>query len=485
MINIGLSHVRHPNLGIDFFSAGQSDADEENDPVSRWLTGWRLGLLFLCHSILGLALRSVPAGASVYSTVVLITAVSLALFSRRIAWIVWAMGYIAGADVLWRMCESALPYESAKYGICILTIITLVRMHRYALPRLAICYLVLLLPGLMVAYNSLSGEGLRAGLSFNFSGPLSLCFAICFFANISLTREEWKIALLAVISPIMGIITIAAHGVFTNPDIQFATESVHDASGGFGPNQVSAILGLGALLAVHYVMNSKNIFKQIVLLGVAVVFIMQAAFTFSRGGVIAAFLALLPAVFFRIRTAGNRAGPVAWVLVLLAICGFVIYPFVDNYTGGALTARYSVKDLNGREELMMADYHIWATSPVFGVGVGGSPYAHYALYGRPIATHNEFTRLLAEHGILGVAASALVLLMAVLVFLRAPTLEEKAYVSSFALWSVLFSGSNGMRIAAAGFIFGLSFVRLKQLRLIWSEPGQHSPLRLEPPWPRS
>lgn len=462
MIETGVSKVRHPYLEVSSFPAERNGAAERSgDPVARWLTGWRLGAILVCHSILGLALRSVPGAATAYSAAVIAAAVALALFGTRTAWIVWAMGYIVGADVLWRMSETALPYESAKYSICILTTIALVRMRRYSLPRLAVSYLALLAPGVLVAYTMLSGEGLRAGLSFNFSGPLSLCFAVCFFANISLTREEWKIALLSVIAPIMGIITIAAHGVFTNPDIQFATESVHDASGGFGPNQVSAVLGLGALLAIHYVMNSTNVIKQLLLLGVAVVFIMQAAFTFSRGGVIAAFLALLPAVFFRVRTTGKRAGPLVWVLALLAICGFVIYPFVDNYTGGALTARYSVKDLNGREELMMADYHIWETSPTFGVGIGGSPYAHYALYGRPIATHSEFTRLLAEHGVFGIAAGGLILLMAALVFLRAPTLEEKTYVSSFALWSIMFSGSNGMRIAAAGFIFGLAFVRLK------------------------
>lgn len=484
MINTGVSHVRQPSLGVGAFPVDWTGAgDEANNSLARWLTVRRLAVLLICHSILGLVLRNVPGLGTAYAAAVLGTAVCIALFAKRAAWIVWAMGYITGADVLWRMCETAMPYEGAKYGICVLAVISLARMRRYWLSQIAIAYLVLMLPAIAISYNTLSVEGFRAGISFNFSGPLSLCSAVCFFTNVSLTVQEWKIALLSVIAPIMAIITIAAHGVFTNPHIHFATESVHGASGGFGPNQVSAVLGLGALLAVHYVMSSENLGQRIVVLTVATVFLMQAAFTFSRGGVIAAFLALLPAVYYRIRSSRKRAGPIISILALLAVCAFVIYPFVDNYTGGALTARYSVKDLNGREELMMADYRIWETNPVFGVGIGGSPRAHYELFGVPIATHNEFTRLLAEHGIFGVAAGGLVILMAALAFLRAPTAEERAYVSSFLLWSILFSGSNGMRIAAAGFIFGLAFVRLKRSRQILPGPGQ--PSLPEPLWRRS
>jgi len=373
------------------------------------------------------------------------------------------MAYIVGAEVLWRMNESVLPYESSKYAVALISVITLVRIRKYTIPKTAAIYFLLLLPALFVSYGTLSGEALRAGISFNFSGPLSLFAAVCFFANITLLPEEWKVLLLAALAPMMGITTIAARGTFLNPDIQFATESVHDASGGFGPNQVSAVLGVGALLAIHYVLNSQNRRKQWVLILVALFFIMQAALTFSRGGLVAAVLALAPVVFFKMRESRERGRLLIWGAILLAFCGLVLYPLLDGYTAGALTARYSIKDLNGREDLMAADVVIWGHNPVFGVGVGGSAFAHMALYGQPAATHNEFTRLLAEHGLFGLAAILVIALMAAGVVMKAPTLQEKSYASSFLLWSILFSGANSMRIAAAGFIFGLAFVRLKQL----------------------
>jgi len=372
-----------------------------------------------------------------------------------------------------------LPYESAKYAIALISAITLIRIKKYTIPKLAVVYFILLLPALLVSYSTLSQEALRAGISFNFSGPLSLFAAVCFFANITLNSEEWKILLLAVVAPMMGITTIAAHGTFLNPNIQFTTESVHAASGGFGPNQVSSVLGLGALLAVHYALSSQNRRKQTVLICVALYFIMQAALTFSRGGVIAAVLALAPVVFFKMRQSRERGRVLIWVGILAGFCGLVLYPLLDEYTGGALTTRYSIKDLNGREQLMAADLIIWESHPVFGVGVGGSAHAHMALYGQPAATHNEFTRLLAEHGLFGLGAIVAIALMALNVVIRAPTMLEKSYSSSFILWSILFSGANSMRIAAAGFLFGLAFVRLKDL---YRRPERITISHQDTPW---
>jgi len=438
-------------------------SDFEGCPLADRLTPALLVSILIGHALFGLLLDKVPLLSSVHCIGILLFGVGAAFFSKKIAPIAWLMAYIVGAEVLWRMTDSQMPYESAKYAVAVISAVTLIRIKNYAIPNTAVVYFLLLLPALIMSYGTLSREALRAGISFNFSGPLSLFAAVCFFANITLNSGEWKVLLLAVVAPMMGITTIAAHGTFLNPDIQFTTESVHKASGGFGPNQVSSVLGLGALLAAHYAMNSQNRRKQAVLICAALFFMMQATLTFSRGGVIAAVLALAPAVFFKLGQSRGRGRLLIWVAILAAFCGLVVYPLLDDYTGGALTVRYSIKDLNGREQLMAADLVIWESSPIFGVGVGGSAHAHMALYGQPAATHNEFTRLLAEHGLFGVGAILAMAMMAVSAFIQAPTAQEKSYVSSFILWSILFSGANSMRVAAAGFIFGLAFVRLKQL----------------------
>jgi len=427
------------------------------------LTPHLLALILIGHALLGLVMHRLSALANVHCGGTVLLGIGAAVFSKKIAPVAWIMGYIVGAEVLWRMSNSTLPYEISKYTITLMSIIALVRLKHYVIPKIAVSYFLLLLPALAVSYGTLSGEALRAGISFNLSGPVSLFATVCFFANVTLFPEEWKLLPLAIITPLAGITMIAAHGTFSNPDIQFGTESMHDASGGFGPNQVSAMLGLGALLAVHYVLNSKDRRKQLIVLCVAAFFIMQAVLTFSRGGVVAAAMALAPAVFFKMRQSRERGRLVVWVAILVGFCGLVLYPLLDEYTAGALTARYTLQDLSGREELMHADFIIWEQNRIFGVGVGGSAFAHLALYGRAAATHNEFTRLLAEHGMFGLAAILLIAAMAVSAVLRTTTVQEKSYASSFVLWSILFSGASSMRIAAAGFMFGIAFVRLKHL----------------------
>jgi len=218
-------------------------------------------------------------------------------------------------------------------------------------------------------------------------------------------------------------------------------------------------------LAVHYILNSRDRRHKLILFAITGLFIMQAALTFSRGGLIGAVLALAPAVFFKMRQANERGRSFVWIAVLAAFCGLVLYPLLDDFTEGALTARYTIQDLNGREGLMRADLIIWEHNSVFGVGVGGSTAAHRVLYGKRQPAHNEFTRLLAEHGLFGLAAILLIAVMAVSAVMKAPTIQERAYASSFILWSVLFCGANSMRVAAAGFMFGLAFVRLNNYRL--------------------
>jgi hypothetical protein len=52
--------------------------------------------------------------------------------------------------------------------------------------------------------------------------------------------------------PAVSIAALALFGILTNPDITFNTESNFATSGGFGPNQVSSMLGLGALSLLFF-----------------------------------------------------------------------------------------------------------------------------------------------------------------------------------------------------------------------------------------
>ena len=63
-----------------------------------------------------------------------------------------------------------------------------------------------------------------------------------------------------------------------------------------------------------------------------------------------------------------------------------------------------VSDTTGREDIARADLEVWFDNPVLGVGPGVAKEYRAATFGRAAAAHTEFTRLLAEHGILGLVA---------------------------------------------------------------------------------
>jgi hypothetical protein len=62
----------------------------------------------------------------------------------------------------------------------------------------------------------------------------------------------------------------------------------------------------------------------------------------------------------------------------------------------------------------------------------------------------------AEHGILGVAALVLLIVLGVKTFLQTRTLMARAFVVAMLIWMALFLAINAMRIAAPAFLLGLA-----------------------------
>src|SRR5690606_11953405 len=102
---------------------------------------------------------------------------------------------------------------------------------------------------------------------------------------------------------------------------------------------------------------------------------------------------------------------------------------------------------------------VWAEHPLFGVGPGVAVEARKPLIG-PAAAHTELTRLPAEHGIFGVVALFLLLLMAVRNIKRAQTPANKGIVAALIIWVFFFMLNSAIRLAAPAFLFGLTFITL-------------------------
>ncbi len=250
---------------------------------------------------------------------------------------------------------------------------------------------------------------------------------------------------------------MAALGITTVENIVFTNESNFDASGGFGPNQVSSILGAGALVGFLLIFERDVPLKLKVLFGGVMLFLSaQGALTFSRGGLYNVVGAIALASLFLLKDSRTRIQFLLAVILVSSVAYFLILPRLDNFTKGALSARFEDTEMTGREEIVQADLQIWSDNFILGVGPGVAK-EYRAELGRDASAHTEFTRLLAEHGIFGLAALFVFMAAVALNVFKARTIRERAIIVAISGWSFLYMLKAATRLVAPSLMLGLAF----------------------------
>jgi hypothetical protein len=416
--------------------------------LPSWLT--IIGL-FALHAPLGLVLKERPAIGAVLALACLGLGLFFAMFDKTPRRAVLVAAYITGAEILWRMTEVPISWEFGKYAASLILIVSMVNhLNLGRLPVAPLVYGALLIPSAFLAAD-------WADISYNLSGPLGLAVATIFFSRIRLTEPHLHRILLTMISPLVGVAAIASFSTATADDLVFTTWSMKQTSGGWSPNQISGVLGLGVAVIFLCVMSRKpNKIKICILSGVAIWFAIQSALTLSRGGLLLAGATIAVAVACTVRVPRVRRH-----LVLVGVGGGVlalllIVPLLQDFTGGALLSRFSSLDSTHRDVLAWANISAFLEHPVLGLGVGGTP-AYNAKFGFPgYRPHTEYTRLLGEHGLFGVVALLMMAVMAWPRFFRAGLPSSKVYSAALTTWAMLYMAYNGMRFEAVSFLFGLA-----------------------------
>lgn len=415
-----------------------------------------VALLLGAHSVLAVLMLKSSMVSTAHAAAVLLGALVLVYSTRRPAlYGTLAAAYIVGVEVLWRMTGAKVFWESGKYAVAAVLLIALWRMPRKKPALNALLYLALLMPGAIITLTTLDLADARGRLSFNLSGPLALAVAVMFFVNIRLTAEQFKQVLMAVVTPICGVAAVGIYSTITAEELKFTGESNFVTSGGYGPNQVSSVLGLGVVAALLWLMLARRgVGMRLMLLGIAGVLAAQSAMTFSRGGLYAAAGAIGCGAFFLLREKGVRSRVVTTLPVLVVGLVLVVLPRLDTFTGGALGSRFSDTNLSHRDQLVQSDLRILLEHPVFGAGPGVVRAERGSL------AHTEFTRLLSEHGAFGAAALALLLWTTGAAVLGARGNLHRGLSLALFAWSFLYMASNGMRLAAPSFAFGFGMATL-------------------------
>lgn len=387
--------------------------------------------------------------------------------------------YSSAYELLSRMANSSpfIPYELGKYTIFFLCILGFLFTKKGNPSKwIGIFILLLIIPAFFI---DLSGSVTFQDLRYNLLGLINVGLVIIFFSSLTInstTFFKW-IRLMA-----FPAISVLAFAVFKTPDydeLEFSLGANFDTTGGFGSNQVSTILGFGAFLMVVSLIQRQRITGHLIadyLLLAA--FVIQGLLTFSRGGMLVAALALIAFFYYilklnktekikyKIPNLGKYFLPLIILLTILAV-------LANTLTGGLLLLRYQGQtagtisgskevDLNhfttNRYDIFLSDIDLWLENPLLGVGAAASPYLRKLHRGQ--SPHSEMSRILAEHGSLGLV---IILLLVFLIYFRSkksPNYLIRALVISLFIIAVLTSFHAATRTFISPLLIGVICVNI-------------------------
>lgn len=413
--------------------------------------------LLVAHMLVGM----VPRGSLLtlgYALGSVALAAVVVLWRREPEWGLYAAGYIAGAELFWRMSRAGVFHEMGKYAIAFVFLCGLVRQGRLRMPAMPLGYIAMLVPGMIMTLMDFDWATGRRLVSSNVSGPVALAISAAYCSGLRLTRSQLTTFIVAILLP---LVTVATHVVLriATTEIEWVTESNSATSGGTSPNQVSAMLGLGAFTALLCIVMGRGWWRRLMLGALVLWFAGQAALTFSRTGLYLLVLASVVTGLMMVRDSAARMRFLVGGAMVALIGYFVLYPMLDRITEGKLTARYSETHLSNRGDIASADLEIFEDSWLLGTGIGQAKFARAEFGFEGTAAHTEYTRLLAEHGVLGMLAMLLLLGALAANFFRQQNLG-RAVTAGFSVWSLAFMAVSAMRLAAPSLLIGVTFARL-------------------------
>lgn len=412
-----------------------------------------------------------PSLSKIYGITIFVIAFYYVIKSQnRNNEVLFAAAYVVGSEVFLRMTGGSILYEFSKYAVMMFLIMG---MYYSGFSKNAIpfwVYLLLLLPGILVSTETLNlTSDLRTSIAFNISGPVCLGIAAIYNYNKKISLSQLNGILLTLGLP---IISTTLYLIFFTPELKtilISTASNPKTSGGFGPNQVASLMGLGMFIFFsRLIFESKT--KLIFAINLIIVFNItyRGLLTFSRGGMMTGFVMIIILLVFIYKNTASHGRYKLNLLFLFVIVLFVVtWIYTSTQTGGLIDKRYANKDatgkakesnLTGREEIWDSEIAAFEDSPVFGIGVGkGLEVREEMMQGQIVVSHNEITRTLAEHGTMGIIALIIVFLTPIILYLDN---KQNIYMFCFLIFWLLTINHAAMRIAAPAFVYSLSLLKV-------------------------
>ncbi|GAB2480960.1 O-antigen ligase family protein [Algoriphagus taiwanensis] len=375
-------------------------------------------LILLIHVILGVSSTLSPIPVIVWFYLVIFSSLHYLLKKTPSPILLIAtILYLVSFELLARMARTSpfIPYELGKY-LLLAGMVWAILMNK-TIGYLGWVMLICLIPAVFI---DVSGIVSRDDLVFNLLGPVNVALVVIVFYKQKISLSNFSSLIRLMIYPIIGVLAFTFIKSPEFDQVEFSLGANSDWSGGFGSNQVSTLFGLGALMLFILMINRWKfsgffILDAVFLFG----FVFQGLLTFSRGGMLGAVVGIFIILFY-LRTSEYRerqkynlpkVGKYVLPAIFFAASAYIV---VDELTGGMLSLRYAgetagtlqgskIKSFNtvttGRLDIFLGDVDLWLDHFFFGVGAGASGSLRETMEGA--AAHVELSRLLAEHGLLG------------------------------------------------------------------------------------
>jgi O-antigen ligase len=433
-------------------------------------TGYPYLNAVLLHILIGVLIYYIKPLSVVYSIAILVYFILKIIRESHDPLVVLKAGsYIVAAEVFLRMTGGLVFYETGKYTIILFVAFGLYYHNFKSSANIFIIFFILLIPSVIITFFDISfEENFRKTILFNLSGELCLFAAALFCYNREVKFKDYTKLLDIMILP---IVTMTTYLILYTPNLQdvvTGAEGNFAASGGFGPNQVSTILGLGMFcLFVRLFLTYNNRILRYVMYGLIALITFRALATLSRGGVFAAIIMCIFFLFSFLRYAKPKVRSKSIIkIVLIGVGSLAVWSATLVATNEMVYNKYTNRDADGslqddittgRITILQTELDMFEQHPFFGIGAGMGKFYRGEYLGTLSASHNEITRLISEHGFFGILCIILLILTAVHQYFKD---SRNIFVLPLMFFWLITISHSAMRIAAPGFIYALALLKI-------------------------
>lgn len=427
-------------------------------------------LFVLIHALIALAVFVVPFLSKIYAILILVAGFFIVYRTKnKNNEVLLVAAYMVGIEVFLRMTGGNFNNEYVKFSVVFFMLLGMIYSNFSTNAFIYLLFLILLVPGILITTTVVDFNAnidIKKVLLFNLSGPVCLAFCAIYTFKRRILFSDLQNILVVIGLPVLTTTVYLFLYTPSIKDVVTGTQSNFETSGGFGPNQVSTILGLGMFVFFAQLILFSKTKLQIILNGSLLIFASyRGIVTFSRGGVITG-IAMIICLLFLLYYFSNVRGKAkfTWVFILTGIMAVGIWTYSSLQTGGLIAKRYANQDargrakkdrLGGREVIIDSELKLFMNNPIMGVGAGMGKEIRKESFGADIASHNEISRMLSEHGLFGVFGLLILFLTPFALYINN---KQHLYFLSFYVFWLLTINHAAMRIAAPAFVYALTLL---------------------------